>query len=46
MYMEGHHIKQPFYYQSPSLCALELKERSNWKGMAADTHQSFSDTTL
>ena len=39
-------IKRMLYYQRHSLCALELHERSYWRAMAPDTHQSFSDTTL
>ena len=44
--MEVLHIEWPLYYRRHSLSSLELQERSDWKAMAADTHQSFSYTTL
>ena len=40
------HIEQLFYYWRHSLCGFDLHERSDWRAMAQNTQQSFSDKTL
>ena len=40
------HIEQLLRYQRHCSCALDLHERSDWRAMAPDKQQSFSDATL
>ena len=45
-YMVIQHIEPLLYYRRHSLCGLKLHEISDWRAMASDTHQLFSDTTM